>query len=408
MVELKVYVDGIQRVVCGVNDSTSCQDVIIALAQATGQTGKFKLVERNLNNEKRTLKPQEKPLHVMSKWDKTNEAYFMLVTVGDTPNSSRPPSSMGLPTERFRHPGDGSDLSEFPKQRQASIRRSMTFNGHIGGGSSKVKDLKEKVNQKAEKLHKELTELIDMQKLRLNDQQKQIEGMDAEIKGLSHLENITTPEVSDKGIEDMEETIQANKLAIEEVEMWEHELDIEQQLQNELLQEISVLKDQIVHCEEKIKLQRKEADHILEQMDREEGRQKRVAEEQLQRHLDDVHGEVKLLEDEYRGYSANLEETNKLLDDLNAMLEEKRQNERKLLEELDGSVVEVSNKQGRVPLAVIDIDGELSPELKASSPTLQRATTQQSEESRRKNEGEYQIWAKFKQWGGGLNPQEAK
>ncbi len=408
MVELKVYVDGIQRVVCGVNDSTSCQDVIIALAQATGQTGKFKLVERNLNNEKRTLKPQEKPLHVMSKWDKTNEAYFMLVTVGDTPNSSRPPSSMGLPTERFRHPGDGSDLSEFPKQRQASIRRSMTFNGHIGGGSSKVKDLKEKVNQKAEKLHKELTELIDMQKLRLNDQQKQIEGMDAEIKGLSHLENITTPEVSDKGIEDMEETIQANKLAIEEVEMWEHELDIEQQLQNELLQEISVLKDQIVHCEEKIKLQRKEADRILEQMDREEGRQKRVAEEQLQRHLDDVHGEVKLLEDEYRGYSANLEETNKLLDDLNAMLEEKRQNERKLLEELDGSVVEVSNKQGRVPLAVIDIDGELSPELKASSPTLQRATTQQSEESRRKNEGEYQIWAKFKQWGGGLNPQEAK
>lgn len=34
--EVKVFVDGISRVVCGVTEETTCQDVVIALAQALG------------------------------------------------------------------------------------------------------------------------------------------------------------------------------------------------------------------------------------------------------------------------------------------------------------------------------------------------------------------------------------
>lgn len=37
--ELKVWVEGIQRIVCGVTETTTCQDVVYALAHATGQTG---------------------------------------------------------------------------------------------------------------------------------------------------------------------------------------------------------------------------------------------------------------------------------------------------------------------------------------------------------------------------------
>lgn len=393
MVELKVYVDGIQRVVCGVSEDTSCQDVIIALAQATGQTGKFKLVERN-QGEKRTLKPQEKPLHVMSKWNKSaSDAFFTLVTVGDTPNTSRPPSSMGYSTiDRFRQPGDGSDLSEFPKQRQASIRRSMTFNGlYQGGGATKVKDLKEKVNQKAEKLHTELTELIDMQKRRLADQEVQLNGMDSEIEGLRHLESINdSSEKSDRTMEEMQRTLETNKSAIEDVEIWEHEFDIEQQLQKELLQEISAMRDQLTHCEENIKLKQKEAEQILDQIEREKARQKRVAEEQLQRHLDDVNGEVKLLEDEYRGYSANLEETNQFLVEVTAVLDQKKEKEKKLLEEIEGLLCDVSKNEPRVPLAVIDIDSDLSSEMTAPSPTLEpNPATQQPQEAIDQGECKY-------------------
>ncbi|KAK0137274.1 Ras association domain-containing protein 8 [Merluccius polli] len=39
--ELKVWVDGVVRVVCGLSEETSCQDVVIALAQAIGQYRKF-------------------------------------------------------------------------------------------------------------------------------------------------------------------------------------------------------------------------------------------------------------------------------------------------------------------------------------------------------------------------------
>lgn len=35
--ELKVSVDGIQRVICGVTEMTTCQEVVIALAQALGK-----------------------------------------------------------------------------------------------------------------------------------------------------------------------------------------------------------------------------------------------------------------------------------------------------------------------------------------------------------------------------------
>lgn len=92
--ELKVWVEGIQRIVCGVTDSTSCQvsfsnhilicsvfsdwvlviktvyfsfvclqDVVYALAAATGKTGRFTLIERWRNNE-RLLSPNENPLKV--------------------------------------------------------------------------------------------------------------------------------------------------------------------------------------------------------------------------------------------------------------------------------------------------------------------------------------------------------
>lgn len=36
--ELKVWVDGVQRIVCGVTEMTTCQEVVIALAQAIGES----------------------------------------------------------------------------------------------------------------------------------------------------------------------------------------------------------------------------------------------------------------------------------------------------------------------------------------------------------------------------------
>ncbi|XP_063706626.1 ras association domain-containing protein 8 [Culicoides brevitarsis] len=76
--ELKVWVEGIQRIVCGVTDATTCQDIVFALAHATGKTGRFTLIERWRNNE-RALAPQENPLKILMKWGQySSDVQFVL------------------------------------------------------------------------------------------------------------------------------------------------------------------------------------------------------------------------------------------------------------------------------------------------------------------------------------------
>ncbi|XP_055908302.1 ras association domain-containing protein 8 isoform X2 [Eupeodes corollae] len=76
--ELKVWVEGIQRIVCGVTVNTTCQDVVFALAHATGKVGRFTLIERWRNNE-RLLAPTENPLKLLLKWGEyANDVQFIL------------------------------------------------------------------------------------------------------------------------------------------------------------------------------------------------------------------------------------------------------------------------------------------------------------------------------------------
>lgn len=48
--ELKVWVDGVQRIVCGVTEVTTCQEVVIALAQAIGKS--------NMSSQKKIFKKE--------------------------------------------------------------------------------------------------------------------------------------------------------------------------------------------------------------------------------------------------------------------------------------------------------------------------------------------------------------
>ncbi|TRY89920.1 hypothetical protein DNTS_020507 [Danionella cerebrum] len=64
--EVKVYVEGVQRIVCGVTEKTTCQEVVIALARALGRTGRytlreqFKEYERNVSPDEYLLKSLQK------------------------------------------------------------------------------------------------------------------------------------------------------------------------------------------------------------------------------------------------------------------------------------------------------------------------------------------------------------
>ncbi|XP_007947553.2 ras association domain-containing protein 7 [Orycteropus afer afer] len=97
--ELKVWVDGIQRVVCGVSEQTTCQEVVIALAQAIGQTGRFVLVQR-LREKERQMLPQECPVGAQATCGQlASDVQFILRRTGPT-LAGRPSSDSCPPPER--------------------------------------------------------------------------------------------------------------------------------------------------------------------------------------------------------------------------------------------------------------------------------------------------------------------
>ncbi|XP_017773949.1 PREDICTED: ras association domain-containing protein 8 isoform X2 [Nicrophorus vespilloides] len=97
--ELKVWVEGIQRIVCGVTEATTCQDVVFALAHATGKSGRFTLIERWRNNE-RQLAPTENPMKILMKWGEySNDVQFILQW--SESKSSRPKISTSQPAPQL-------------------------------------------------------------------------------------------------------------------------------------------------------------------------------------------------------------------------------------------------------------------------------------------------------------------
>lgn len=142
--ELKVWVDGVQRVVCGVSDQTTCQEVVIALARAIGQTGRYVLIQR-LREKERQLLPHECPLESLSKCGQyANDVQFILQRTG--PSLTERPSSDNAPQVPERtfvraslpikpRPVD----TEVPRPRQP--KKSLTFNlGPMGSSDLLAKN----------------------------------------------------------------------------------------------------------------------------------------------------------------------------------------------------------------------------------------------------------------------------
>ncbi|KAA8590473.1 hypothetical protein FQN60_014407 [Etheostoma spectabile] len=135
--ELKVWVDGVVRVVCGLSEETSCQDVVIALAQAIGQTGRYVLIQR-LRDTERQLLATEKPLESLAKLGQHGaEVQFFLRRTG--PSSSDGPSSKQ----------DTPTLPQLPKYpepeplKRSQPKKALTFNlGPSTSPNNKAKHFK--------------------------------------------------------------------------------------------------------------------------------------------------------------------------------------------------------------------------------------------------------------------------
>ena len=85
MGDLRVWVDGVERVVRGANEETTCENVLLALASATGKLGRFALLEKWRDLE-RILPREAKPIRCLQMWGKqASEVKFVLKLLKDKP-----------------------------------------------------------------------------------------------------------------------------------------------------------------------------------------------------------------------------------------------------------------------------------------------------------------------------------
>ena len=120
--ELKVWVEGMPRIVCGVTDVTTCQDVVVTLAHATGKTGRFTLIEKWRDNE-HMLAPTENPLNALQKWrEYANDVQLILRHSLGARGHAR---SMRNHSGRYLHAFTPPPCHN----RRSGIKKALTFSG---------------------------------------------------------------------------------------------------------------------------------------------------------------------------------------------------------------------------------------------------------------------------------------
>lgn len=127
-----MWVDGIQRVVCGATLDTTCQDVVIALAHAMGRTGRFTLIEKWRDSD-RPLSPSECPLRVLYKWGEYAAEVRFVLCQADSDKQQQPQNK-----DKLRKKAGDKLSHNFSPPRVAGIqggggdstvKRSLTFSG---------------------------------------------------------------------------------------------------------------------------------------------------------------------------------------------------------------------------------------------------------------------------------------
>ncbi|XP_069012846.1 ras association domain-containing protein 8b isoform X2 [Embiotoca jacksoni] len=279
--ELKVWVDGVQRIVCGVTEFTTCQEVVIALAQAIGRTGRYTLIEKWRETE-RHLAPNENPVVSLNKWGQyASDVQLILQRTG--PSVSERPTSDGLarvperglyrqslpPLAKLRPSGTDRSL-----KRKEPKRKSLTFTGGAKGlrdlfGKSRDAEAKQPpqhgVSLNLSRVggggiasvpgspSRELGRLVQLQRDKLQALESRVLGCEAELRDW---EDATGEPGEEGNLEEelllLEQQARRNDAEMEEEEFWQNELQIEQESERQLRQQLAELQARVRDCEAKL------------------------------------------------------------------------------------------------------------------------------------------------------------
>ncbi|XP_067283112.1 ras association domain-containing protein 8b [Pseudorasbora parva] len=258
--ELKVWVDGVQRIVCGVTEVTTCQEVVIALAQAIGRTGRYTLIEKWRETE-RHLAPHENPVVSLNKWGQyASDVQLVLQRTGPS-LSERPTSDTSAraperslyrqslpPMAKLRPTANDRSL-----KRREPKRKSLTFTGGAKGlrdifGKSREGETKQRtvINRSSTPAPtQELSRLVQLQKDKLRVLEQKLQRCETELQ-----QQLTEEE--EEELVELEQQVRRNEAEMKEHEFWENELQIEQENERQLRAQLQELRSRVQECEEQL------------------------------------------------------------------------------------------------------------------------------------------------------------
>ncbi|XP_016354693.1 ras association domain-containing protein 8-like isoform X2 [Sinocyclocheilus anshuiensis] len=251
--ELKVWVDGVVRVVCGLSEETSCQDVVIALAQAIGQTGRYVLIQR-LRDTERQLLANERPLESLAKLGQhSSEVQFFLRRTGPSSSEEQSLHSRTLPHSK---PSTSETKRGLPK-------KSFTFN--LGPSSSprvKTKDSRKTPSpeQRASPVphaqylpgpsKEEVLRHVLQQREQLHAPESQLLDVDKKCETWEESSAEESPLQAEMDV--LEKTLWRNQQELVDEEFWEEELRIETEREREMKRGLGELHAKLDNCGQKL------------------------------------------------------------------------------------------------------------------------------------------------------------
>ncbi|KAK2867506.1 hypothetical protein Q8A67_025623 [Cirrhinus molitorella] len=251
--ELKVWVDGVVRVVCGLSEETSCQDVVIALAQAIGQTGRYVLIQR-LRDSERQLLANERPLESLAKLGQhSSEVQFFLRRTGPSSSEEQSPHNRTLPHSK---PSTSEPKRGLPK-------KSFTFNL----GPSNSPRIKTKDSHKTPSPEQRASPVPHAQYLpgpskeevfrHLLQQQEQLHALESQLlavdKECETWEQSSAEESSLLAeMAALEKTLWTNQQELVDEEFWEEELRIETERERGMKRRLGELHAKLDDCGQKL------------------------------------------------------------------------------------------------------------------------------------------------------------
>ncbi|KAJ3593917.1 hypothetical protein NHX12_006250 [Muraenolepis orangiensis] len=252
--ELKVWVDGVVRVVCGLSNTTSCQDVVIALAQAIGQTGCYILILK-LRGTERHLDATDCPLQAVAQLgQQATEVQFVLRRTGrvlsNGPNGSKMEKQPLLPRHPepanlgHSHPQKALSFhlgpSTFPRRKKRSKDYSASPRDSPEPPRASPVPFQEPLDPvKAHRPHgskEEAFRQILKQQERLNDLETQLQALEFEPWESERSSSPTADPTSSlaEDLDGLEMRARQNKAELMHAEYWEEQLQVELDLEQDM------------------------------------------------------------------------------------------------------------------------------------------------------------------------------